>query len=627
MHSPLTKNLPVAEAYDVYLDETATKEMEHNGVKEIVAFIVPEGASLPDLSGTHAAEDFSEMNPNRKNPEECFRQDFATLGKIPHSFLRLRLKWEKSTSDFWMHQMAGALEIVAKLLSAHADGALKRLRCFIENYGDYESRSEKSKTILNYIKDGFAEIELNPAIVEKECSGTVYADRFAWYGNRLPEACGFKKFYNLDEQRKQLRDAEGGKHVQLSRIDWEKLLDESNDGQIFREKILKDQAELCRKKIDVWEIYLAYAQKHLDSETPKMKLLREQIRWLDACRPARILPRCQHLQFLSLRFQFASRCGEDPGKTADELEKLATELKRADFVSYLDALLNLAEAKTNVFRFSEAQALLDSFVREHQTALDVLSAEHRGLIESALGSYKAFLGNPDGARKHFHAALKHFEEFAKADPESAKRTFPRVHAYDLVAQMDLALRLEMANSPEFEQTLADAKKQLDQAIREYVGEDDLQKFAERISKSGSGKECYIHQIFLRYCVCGFAEKKVLQAYEKNRQHWELAGEDFHPWELIRFYRYLLFGDEKEFDRALKICASNENGVTLRCIAAVFCVARPQELKKLLAEHRADLERVLPKATFRELLRRRDKPPPPREEATKIIFTLLPFNFK
>lgn len=363
------------------------------------------------------------------------------------------------------------------------------------------------------------------------------------------------------------------------------------------------------------------------SKAPKMKLLREQLHWLGACKPTRALPRCRNLQFLSLHFQFASRCGENPEKTADELEKLATELKGADFVTYLDALLNLAEAKTNVFRFSEAQFLLDAFVREHQAALDVVSAERRGLIESALGSYKAFLGNPDGAREHFHKALKHFEEFAKADPESAKRTLPRTRAYDLVAQMDLALRLEMANSPELEHTLAAAKKQLARAIREYVGEDDLQKFAERISKSGSGKECYIHQIFLRYCVCGFAEKKVLQAYEKNRQHWELAGEDFHPWELIRFYRYLLFGDEKEFDRALKICTSEENGVTLRCIAAVFCVARPQELKKLLAEHRVDLERVLPKATFRELLRRRDESPPPREEATKIIFTLLPFNFK
>ncbi|MBQ8445740.1 MAG: hypothetical protein IJX22_05090, partial [Opitutales bacterium] len=180
------------------------------------------------------------------------------------------------------------------------------------------------------------------------------------------------------------------------------------------------------------------------------------------------------------------------------------------------------------------------------------------------------------------------------------------------------------------------RSRLEEEIARYLGcdQDQLPETARKIASQSDlqqmAKEKYHHHILLRYLVSGHAPTEITSAYEIVHEGWN-HGEEFHPWELIEFYRAVLFDYPEGFHRAIDIC--KKNSTTLRIIGhAITGAASPRSFKNLIEQDEGRLsvlKKILPVKAYSAILGwlSLENPEPPMEERLKFFASVLPFNFR
>ena len=165
----------------------------------------------------------------------------------------------------------------------------------------------------------------------------------------------------------------------------------------------------------------------------------------------------------------------------------------------------------------------------------------------------------------------------------------------------------------------------------YLGR-TLEEAADQFAVSDDSGEKYMHHVFLRYLVhVNTPElKPIIEKYLSHKTEWKTG--QFHPWEMILFYRALLQTDtaarKTYLDLAFKQVAQADDG-TLKAIACVilgglyyYDRSRKEELAEL-TQKVIDKLPYLGEARVKALKNQLETPVEPLALAKAV----LPFNFR
>lgn len=652
-------NLPPAESYSVYIDETnILQNIKDVASSQFVGVVFDSNEHAEDLGVKHGTnENPKTLHDKLKN---LLTQPIGILG----------ISFEDSRGNVrWLSSVYRTAEIICNLL-LQRNPLCKKISFFVEECSQVEALRSPQKpgsnaTNFNPInpkenqralnqqaeifRGTYAELlkkrapkiapdsvlEISFEIISKKLCSTpqsqkirlVYADVIAniWGGETKenlrdsPEwkglaTCFFDKKSTLLLERTILKE-----YGEITPADWSNcLLSLEHSYENF---LLSKLSEHIRKHPQQWNDYMEFTSEYLNSKAIRMELLEKQVKWLSDNKPNGVeLPKT--LQFMLLRAQIAE-CNHKgkvlPKDLECEFNEAAKILKRENVRLVAETRLHIATSYTNVFRFKDAKSCLQKLKTIPSIALGL---QLQGRIYSALGQCEAFLGNLKEAIKLFDEAIRLFKSLS--DTESATGDIDQTLSYKVIARMDSC------------SGKLNDRNRLQAEIAEYLGctYDTLPKIARCLAthrnKELMAKEKYHHHVLLRYLASGHAPENILTAYKSACKQWN-HGEDFHPWELIEFYRAVLFDDLKRFDRAEKIC--NENGITLKVIKlAIIGVSDPDRFKVRIAQDAglmSALQKILPGPASAAISKWHTlkNPNPSKEERLKFFSSALPFNFR
>ena len=250
----------------------------------------------------------------------------------------------------------------------------------------------------------------------------------------------------------------------------------------------------------------------------------------------------------------------------------------------------------------------------------VLGLSLLGQVCSALGQYEAFLENPKVAGRLFDKAIGLFNKLS--DEESKRREVDKTRTYEIIVAMDMC------------DGSSEAVRDFEEKLVLYLGgkkSDMLSKLAKRIATETDcdkiKEEQYHHHVLLRYFACDWAKEGAKYAYLQVKNQWNFL-EEAHPWELISFYRGILFEKPEEWEReesacqkAIRIC--ERNGFTLKVFGEIYATAINPSYstgEKVVASL---LKKRLGKETPSEIIDRLGKV----KGALEILKKVLTFNFR
>lgn len=427
---------------------------------------------------------------------------------------------------------------------------------------------------------------------------------------------------------------------------WDEMLCGDFDPQSILGVQLDRFGEEVRKSLPLWEKYLAWTILHLESKAIDFRRLLRQMNWLVKYQPDHALlpPR---LQLLWLTAELAvnnHRGAVLKDANYAKFQKLVVALYEEDAPLTCWAVLHLAVAETNAFRFASAKRIVESYLKRvgsvtwgrdvpawfnwirrpadfllkkggarPASIAAIMGLQYCGQLVSSYGQHLAFLAYPEDAVGCFLEANRLFGRLS--DKASAQRDISQTSAYLLTALMD---------SP----ASAARNKNLKVALADYFGE-DLVAVAKRLAVTKEPGEKYQHHILLRYIHSGLASQAVREAYLAEQANWKTdVG---HPWEMIEFYRALLIpqGPERveHLKCAVKLAAGGD--VTLKVIACVIAGALVAEGAFPLEDYAAKVEeiaKIVPDLGASRLaaLRAQSKVP---VSALDLAKKVLPFNFR
>lgn len=340
--------------------------------------------------------------------------------------------------------------------------------------------------------------------------------------------------------------------------------------------------------------------------------------------PADASPRLRLLWYL-LAFQDANHDG-DPARihdTAGAYWRERDRLLQSERELCAEADLNLAVHDADHFAFDHAEVIVSDWVFD--PLFPALSLRQQGRMLSALGQYRAMLGEVEEADRCFARAL---ECFAQAPLSAAERAgeCDQTGIYRAINAIDGEL-------PGWQQALMAVLGPITAASAARYATDDA------IASQ------YRHHLLLRALTQRPELAEARAAYLAAADRWR-AGHPQHPWPGIHGYRAFLLWNHAEgdaearrralrksmahFDLAIAAAAQPWHGPTIKLIGAFWatlascCFAEPAF--EVRARALLDQARVLPRAEFlvtalEEVLSA------PDEGDIDDLLRLMPFNYR
>lgn len=390
--------------------------------------------------------------------------------------------------------------------------------------------------------------------------------------------------------------------------DWSELIAASANAKnnAFLINYLEMLSKQAANSKDDWLTYLKETRSHLESKSIKQKLLSAQIRWLKDSMPEEVeFTPPLHLLWLTSELADANHVGKIlSDEFLEEFIPLCDELAEEDATLVAWADLNLSVAYTNAFDFENARNVM---ARWQGTAPGHPGRQYYGQILSTLGQLSAFVGKQQEAASYFKNALEFLTR--NSDPEKAERDKNQTMTYQIIAMMD-------------DNDLP--KEQFDKALEDYLMMNPIQA---ALIHAVSTDVPYTHHVLLRAMTyCNYPDAK--KAYLSKRNEW-LCGVS-HPWELIEFYRGLMFDSVEDILLHLRNAyeIAMQGDATMHVIGAVILGSIylwDASVKETYLELVEKQTALLPKlGTRAHVLREQIDMRRPPQELAKLV---LPFNFR
>lgn len=678
-------NILSSKEYTILIDESQSVAMKKQGKMAYVAVVIPTGVELPPPMGEHAAEDYFklvELHGEAKT-DNILRIDLDALGDRLCGVLGITASFSCSKNED-EHRSAewfgNIFNFVRMLLSVLKKRGAEKCNVFVEERIDWvpprlpsysfmkkafvgddsvegiafkkasaDRATERVNRRISLENDSFSEFfskfldgdvvfrfipklrnyhklseEAQREIPISASRNLYYADLLAWLWTKefSPESilkktmsenfstsllgfCDTRKF-----ERKLLKEVSS-----ISEEDWDDYFSTSPDSY---ERFLLDALSVeARHAKNIREKCLEFTLRHLNSKSIDMRVLSQQVAWLKVhCSEEFVAIPKLHLMLLMTELAESNHKGHPlPPKIADQFEQLSRKIVDEDVRLVVEMRLHIATAKTNVFKFKEAKEDLLALLEFPKIALGL---QLYGKICSSIGQMYAFEGEYDSAISYFRNAIESFSLLT--DKEAALRDIDQTTSYLVISLMDSC------------DGTAESKKTLEEAMASYLGvkKNDWKPVVKELATSEKAQRSkkYHHHIFLRYLASAWASSGLSEVYGKYSDRW-VEGDESHPWELIWFYRGILFAKETCFSRAIAVC--RQNGVTLTVIAlAVLGTQNLSKLKNLLTRDKlAILKTSMPETSFNALAARinQDSDDWGLVDKLKFFATVLPFNFR
>ena len=590
---------------------------------KIVAVLIPSGAQqqLPVLpEGFHASK--SSLADIRTATDAVLSSSCGVLGITAQSM-------HKINGDLWYVTLETLIDLILRLLPV--DGPT-HLDIYAEQKGDFDS---KQSTVLKKTCDvslnrlfrtnprRAEQISISAHFIEKEdnkWNGYADAVAFTWGGSTaslILKQSGWNGTCLLGTNPDQIRYCIDSleRSEPLSEREWDELIN-SSDTDIpnsLANVLLTIQGKEAAADQNLWNKYLDHVQNHLYSKAIEMGKLNRQIAWLKSYMPdeANFSPRMR-LLWLTTQLAQANHLGQTDMISVyqKEFEDLCTLIYPEDAPLTCLTCLHVAVAYMNDFNFKTAYDVVKDWIGKDEA---IPGRQYYGQVLSTIGQLNAFIGNQEKAVEACCAAIDKFEKLTNAS--EMVKDINQTSSFKVIAMMD--------SDPVPENMTTELEK--------YLGR-TLEEAADQFAVSANEKEFYMHHIFLRYLVhVNTPElKPIIEKYLSHKTEWKTG--QFHPWEMILFYRALLqtdIADRKAYlDQAYKQVPQVDDG-TLKAIACVilgglyyYDRSRKEELEEL-TQKVIDMLPYLGKQRVATLKNQLETPVEPLTLAKAV----LPFNFR
>lgn len=624
VHPNSIPELAPAKKWTILFDETGADFKEtafENNVSDIalgrmVSLVVPEYTQLPALSHFHATE--SPLSAVREKLQIIRNSRCGVVG-IPVNGL------QRIHAEQWFACIETTLDLILRLLPIDGETVLE---IFVEQRGNASPQNSfvLKKTCddcLYHLSRAFPErskaIKFDAKIITKDDSpwnGYVDAIAFSWSspnGKLLLQEAGWENTCLISQNSSVLAAYIDimEREDRLSPEEWDKLLNiqPNTSTASFVGALLRNIGEQAKEDISLWQNYMQYVLRHLNSKAINLYTLGKQVSWLKQWQPqdAVLSPKLR-LIWLTVKLAEENHKGitnSYPDQRA-EFNKLSLELFLEDAPFACNAALHLAVSYTNEFDFEGARSVL-SFWDNHPA--EVPGLQYYGQLLSSHGQHEAFMGNSDAAVRYFNDAIDAFERLS--DPDMAQLDISQTRAYLITALMDAGNNDTV----------------LQEQLKLYYGT-TLEEAALSLATSDSAADKYRHHILLRYFAQNPGKADAIKNYFSKKAEWQVSNG--HPWEMIEFYRAMLCDDQEEklvhLRKAYDIAKCG--GLTLQVIAAVilgsiyfYDESVKKEFEKLVQHVRSSLPKLgeRGKVLEQQLLR--------NIEPLDFAKLVLPFNFR
>lgn len=654
--APCSKwTIMVDESGSDFSDRVFMESVKKNEKGHFVALLIPQGSNLPPLGMFHSTE-------------AAPRAVAGNLDKLLHTnspcgIIGITLDgMAKVHVDYWYNGLERLFDLILRLLPIK--GEKTTLDIYVEARGS--SKPEMVQRSLDSSLYRMAKVDqdralafnANATMISKTNSrdpvfsawnGYVDAVAYSWccsnndlrsillqyglFGTCLMEGSSQNLYEVID-------DVKCGRLPAPERWSELLLLPTVSSPDSLAAKLLADIGGILHQSPSEWIVYLNHLVAHLDSKAINMRTLGKQISFLKKYQPdeSDLPPRLQ-LLWLTAKLAESNHRGAIIVEAFDKFKNLVRELYEEDAPLTCYATLHLAVNYTNAYRFEEAQAVVENYLRlisnaswgkelppgvhsifdllipgpdiEHASFAAIPGLRYFAQLISSHGQHEAFLGNNKDAIRFFCEANRLFAKLS--DRVEAKKEISQTSAYLLTSLMDL----EKPDSELFNATL-----------KSYFG-DNLASAASRLAVSDKSEDKYRLHILLRYILSGKAPDSIKSAVLSQKALWKT--DSGHPWEMIEFYRGLLLSTPAErmnhLKKARELCAGND--ATLHVIEAVILGTILLEDSSVLPHYHALIAKCvseLPELGEKRIAILRDQPRKrlPALELAKII---LPFNFR
>ena len=567
IHPNFIATLPPAKKWSILIDETGSvfssnaQNSKRSDRGRIVAIVVPNYCKLPELPATYHSVNMS---------FDTIQKVVDTITKSPCGVLGISLNALHSLSgELWYVGIETLLDTILRLLPINDKTSVtvhvEQRSLFTPEMSAYMATTcsscmnRLSRTYPNLAK----QIELSGDIIKKSDHPLIgYADTiaFCWGGSSvasLLERSGWVNSCLLDSNPEQLCKAIDSlqRQAPLDEQEWDDLINrrEADSPNSLAYALLTMQGQEARLDEKLWNRYLEHVQKHLYSKAINLFALGKQIAWLKKWIPAeaKFSPRMR-LLWLTTQLAQANHLGQTNMISAyqKEFEDLCTLIYPEDAPLTCLTCLHVAVAYMNDFNFKTAYDVVKDWIAKDEA---ILGRQYFGQVLSTIGQLNAFIGNQEKAVEACCAAIEKFKKLTNADQMTDD--INKTSSYKVIAMMD--------SNPIPDNMTAELEKYLGRTLAEA---------ADHFAVSAIDGEFYMHHVFLRYLVHVNAPelKPIIEKYLSHKAEWKTG--QFHPWEMILFYRALLQTDSAArnayLDLAYKEVAQTNDG-TLKAIACVI----------------------------------------------------------
>lgn len=630
-YSPIHPNflpvLPPAKKWTVLVDDTGkvfSKEAQNsrnNTRGRLVGVIVPDYCELPDLkAGFHAVDE----------PFEAVKDVVQTVLKSPCGVLGISVDAIHALDgELWYVGIETLLDMILRLLPVDQKTSVEILVEQREGYTtDFSTLLSTSCSIcLNRLSRSnpyrAEQISLTGKFIKKKDHlWNGYADTvaFCWGGSSVSSLLNQSNWINsclLDFEPHKLCRAVDSllRDVSLSSQEWNDLIcrPDADKPNSLVKVLLDNQGKEAENNPELWNRYLEHVQKHLYSKAIDMRKLEKQIAWLKSYMPddASFSPRMR-LLWLTTQLAQANHLGQTDMITQyqKEFEDLCTLIYPEDAPLTCLTCLHVAVAYMNDFNFKTAYDVVKGWIGIDEAIPGRL---YYGQVLSTVGQLNAFIGHQKEAVEACQAAIDKYKKLTNADEMAGN--INQTSSYKVIAMMD--------SDP--------VPENMTTEMETYLGR-TLEEAADQFAVSDDSGEKYMHHVFLRYLVhVNTPElKPIIEKYLSHKTEWKTG--QFHPWEMILFYRALFQTDtaarKTYLDLAFKQVAQADDG-TLKAIACVilgglyyYDSSRKEELAEL-TQKVIDTMPYLGEARVEALKNQLESPVEPLAFAKAV----LPFNFR
>lgn len=631
----ITNLKPVAD-WTVCVDESFDKNEEEfrtDGEGVIAGIAFPNENPLPKVEQLHVTENFREpdLQAADRIVEGITHHPNCGVLAFPAKVQEISLGWADMVCTL--------ADILIRFLPFPEDAGRVSVTFLVEPHGGYQNNQDfraLDERCLKSIKDSCPQLADRLRVSFESLPKDVLGETYNPYGDVVAHTCRMRHVCQTAEQRYLNSGWEGSCFFHVKSQAFSSLLNclyfkERLDATTWAAVAACPKIGLAhglrtyygkRAKGDVseWLAYLGYLDEHRLSNTVNMRLLREEVDWMEEFYPNAEIAPLDRLTWLTIKLAKSNHEGklvygpEDPLRC--EFDDLCERLFDESASRVCDAVLNLAVSYTNAFQFEMALGVIQSLLAEKAATV---GRAYYGKLLSTEGQHFAFLGDGKASIERFIKALTVFDGLSNPKDREINKSI--TSGYLTTAMMD--------HCPE-EEALAQLKAYL--TGMENAPDEVVEQRVRTLATSCEAK--YQHHILLRYAVEAGREDIIRKTYRAVWKSW-CDPADGHPWELIEFYRGVLVSSwqerEQHYQKALDL-ARQEGGETVMVIAAVIAGAALTEDRqgKWIKRFNDLLEKLKgisglsgEEGRYQVLLDQPKALLPPLELARKV----LPFNFR